>query len=55
MPQLNPAPWFIILIFAWVVFLVMMPPKVLAHKSSNNPELPITSSSKTEFWAWPWQ
>nr|YP_009685885.1 ATP synthase F0 subunit 8 [Aphyosemion cyanostictum]QDV92522.1 ATP synthase F0 subunit 8 [Aphyosemion cyanostictum] len=54
MPQLNPAPWFAILIFAWMVFLIILPPKVLAHKYPNDPQPQNINSLKTETWPWPW-
>nr|YP_003734654.1 ATP synthase F0 subunit 8 [Pellona flavipinnis]BAJ09830.1 ATPase subunits 8 [Pellona flavipinnis] len=53
MPQLNPAPWFLILIFSWFVFLTILPPKILAHKFSNEPTTS-TEKSKPEPWNWPW-
>nr|YP_009516312.1 ATP synthase F0 subunit 8 [Hyporhamphus quoyi]AYD91080.1 ATP synthase F0 subunit 8 [Hyporhamphus quoyi] len=37
MPQLNPAPWFAILVFSWLIFLTVIPPKVLAHSFPNEP------------------
>nr|YP_009344666.1 ATP synthase F0 subunit 8 [Chaetobranchopsis bitaeniatus]ALR68880.1 ATP synthase F0 subunit 8 [Chaetobranchopsis bitaeniatus] len=54
MPQLNPHPWFIILTFSWMIFLVMIPPKVLAHSFPNEPALQNTKNPKTEPWNWPW-
>nr|YP_009685716.1 ATP synthase F0 subunit 8 [Aphyosemion cognatum]QDX07527.1 ATP synthase F0 subunit 8 [Aphyosemion cognatum] len=54
MPQLNPAPWFMILIFAWAIFLFIIPQKVLAHNYPNDPGLQDLSNSKTELWNWPW-
>nr|AAP75313.1 ATP synthase 8 [Chrysiptera annulata]AAP75315.1 ATP synthase 8 [Chrysiptera annulata] len=54
MPQLNPDPWFVLLTFSWLVFLVVLPPKVLAHMTPNHPVHRSTEKSKTEPWAWPW-
>nr|YP_009685573.1 ATP synthase F0 subunit 8 [Aphyosemion coeleste]QDT76395.1 ATP synthase F0 subunit 8 [Aphyosemion coeleste] len=54
MPQLNPAPWFTILIFTWMIFLMILPKKVLAYKYPNDPGLQSLSSPKTELWNWPW-
>nr|BBU26128.1 ATPase subunit 8 [Neoclinus bryope] len=55
MPQLNPAPWFAILVFTWLIFLVVIPPKVLAHISPNEP-IPLSSEkTNTSPWNWPWQ
>nr|YP_010956319.1 ATP synthase F0 subunit 8 [Astronesthes nigroides]WMY89412.1 ATP synthase F0 subunit 8 [Astronesthes nigroides] len=53
MPQLNPAPWFAILVFSWLIFLTVIPPKVLAHTFPNEPTID-TEQTKTESWNWPW-
>nr|WNH22782.1 ATP synthase F0 subunit 8 [Yarrella blackfordi] len=53
MPQLNPAPWLAILVFSWLVFLTIIPPKILAHTFPNEPTLD-TEETKTEPWNWPW-
>nr|AAX77324.1 ATPase 8 [Cottus sp. UAIC 11013.06]ABY58394.1 ATPase 8 [Cottus carolinae]ABY58396.1 ATPase 8 [Cottus carolinae]ABY58398.1 ATPase 8 [Cottus carolinae]ABY58400.1 ATPase 8 [Cottus carolinae] len=55
MPQLNPTPWFAILVFSWLVFLTIIPPKVMTHTFPNEPTLQSTKSPKTESWTWPWQ
>nr|ALF03616.1 ATP synthase F0 subunit 8 [Macquaria australasica] len=54
MPQLNPAPWFAILVFSWTILLTMLPPKVLAHTLPNDPTPHSTEKPKTEPWNWPW-
>nr|WNH20780.1 ATP synthase F0 subunit 8 [Archosargus rhomboidalis] len=54
MPQLNPAPWFMILVFSWVIFLTILPLKVMAHTFPNEPTLQSTNMPKTEPWTWPW-
>uniref|UniRef100_I2CM72 ATP synthase complex subunit 8 n=2 Tax=Triportheus TaxID=42553 RepID=I2CM72_9TELE len=54
MPQLNPAPWFAILIFSWLVFLTIIPSKVLKHTFNNEPKALSTAKPKTEPWNWPW-
>nr|BAP75740.1 ATP synthase subunit 8 [Cyprichromis leptosoma] len=54
MPQLNPSPWFAILVFSWLVFLTVIPPKVLAHTFPNDPTLLSTEKPKTDPWNWPW-
>nr|WNH24295.1 ATP synthase F0 subunit 8 [Ogilbia cayorum] len=54
MPQLNPAPWFTILIFSWLIFLTLIPPKMLAHTFTNMPAPQSTKEHKTEPWNWPW-
>nr|BBA12801.1 ATPase subunit 8 [Kraemeria cunicularia] len=54
MPQLNPAPWFYILVFSWLVILTLVIPKVNAHLSTNSPHPQSTKIPKTTPWAWPW-
>nr|YP_001491270.1 ATP synthase F0 subunit 8 [Lethrinus obsoletus]BAF51781.1 ATPase subunit 8 [Lethrinus obsoletus]BAQ20894.1 ATPase subunit 8 [Lethrinus obsoletus] len=54
MPQLNPSPWFLILVFTWLVFLYFLPPKVLGHKYPNDPNPTTAEKPKTASWAWPW-
>nr|AFE62030.1 ATP synthase F0 subunit 8 [Triplophysa bleekeri]AMD12160.1 ATP synthase F0 subunit 8 [Triplophysa sp. 2 YW-2016] len=55
MPQLNPAPWFAILVFSWLVFLTIIPTKVMSHTSPNEPTHIDSKEHKTEPWDWPWQ
>nr|YP_010956709.1 ATP synthase F0 subunit 8 [Xenoconger fryeri]WMY89802.1 ATP synthase F0 subunit 8 [Xenoconger fryeri] len=55
MPQLNPAPWFMILLFSWLIFLAIIPTKVMAHTFNNEPNLQATKKPKTAPWDWPWQ
>nr|BAM74892.1 ATPase subunits 8 [Taaningichthys minimus] len=54
MPQLNPAPWFAILIFSWLVLLIAIPPKVLSHIFPNEPASQSAENPKTHPWHWPW-
>nr|AAR13570.1 ATPase 8 [Synbranchus marmoratus] len=54
MPQLNPSPWFMILIFSWLIFLILLPSKITAHTFPNEPQLKTSSQIKTEPWNWPW-
>nr|YP_009471906.1 ATP synthase F0 subunit 8 [Triphoturus mexicanus]AVI25999.1 ATPase subunit 8 [Triphoturus mexicanus] len=54
MPQLNPAPWFAILAFSWLVFLITIPPKVLSHTFPYEPTSQSTEMPKTNPWNWPW-
>ncbi|YP_004300501.1 ATP synthase F0 subunit 8 (mitochondrion) [Osmerus mordax] len=54
MPQLNPAPWFAILVFSWLVFLTCYPPKVLGHVFSNEPTVQSAEKANPESWNWPW-
>nr|YP_001648427.1 ATP synthase F0 subunit 8 [Odontobutis platycephala]AAY18975.1 ATP synthase F0 subunit 8 [Odontobutis platycephala] len=54
MPQLNPAPWFMILMFTWLVFITTIPPKVLAFITPNKLTQQNANKPKTEHWNWPW-
>nr|YP_008593526.1 ATP synthase F0 subunit 8 [Nesiarchus nasutus]BAN83481.1 ATPase subunit 8 [Nesiarchus nasutus] len=54
MPQLNPTPWFAILVFSWLVFLIVIPPKVTAQTFPNEPVSQSTEKSKGTPWNWPW-
>nr|QNK04317.1 ATP synthase F0 subunit 8 [Boops boops] len=54
MPQLNPAPWFAVLVFSWAVFLTILPPKVMAHVFPYDPALQNTDASSAQAWTWPW-
>nr|NP_739962.1 ATP synthase F0 subunit 8 [Allocyttus niger]BAC23558.1 ATPase subunit 8 [Allocyttus niger] len=54
MPQLNPAPWLMIFVFSWLVFLAVIPPKILAHNFTNEPTTQTTETMKPNPWNWPW-
>nr|YP_006884127.1 ATP synthase F0 subunit 8 [Glossogobius circumspectus]AFU52785.1 ATP synthase F0 subunit 8 [Glossogobius circumspectus]QKX65242.1 ATP synthase F0 subunit 8 [Acanthogobius stigmothonus] len=54
MPQLNPSPWFAILIFSWLVLLTLVVPKVLSHSFPNEPASQSSQAPKTDSWSWPW-
>nr|AAR13478.1 ATPase 8 [Ophisternon aenigmaticum]AAR13480.1 ATPase 8 [Ophisternon aenigmaticum]AAR13482.1 ATPase 8 [Ophisternon aenigmaticum]AAR13484.1 ATPase 8 [Ophisternon aenigmaticum] len=54
MPQLNPAPWFAILLFSWFIFLTILPLKTTAYIFPNEPQTKIINLAKTEPWSWPW-
>nr|NP_818869.1 ATP synthase F0 subunit 8 [Corydoras rabauti]YP_009861046.1 ATP synthase F0 subunit 8 [Corydoras sterbai]YP_009868905.1 ATP synthase F0 subunit 8 [Corydoras trilineatus]YP_010705395.1 ATP synthase F0 subunit 8 [Corydoras cruziensis]YP_010833205.1 ATP synthase F0 subunit 8 [Corydoras julii]QGW14837.1 ATP synthase F0 subunit 8 [Brochis multiradiatus]QKI32074.1 ATP synthase F0 subunit 8 [Corydoras sterbai]QKJ80175.1 ATP synthase F0 subunit 8 [Corydoras trilineatus]WCQ82896.1 ATP synthase F0 len=54
MPQLNPAPWFFILVFTWLIFLTIIPYKILNHTFTNDMNPISTESLKTDTWNWPW-
>nr|UFP05624.1 ATP synthase F0 subunit 8 [Paedocypris progenetica] len=55
MPQLNPAPWFAILLFSWLIFLTIIPTKVIKHITVNEPAPVSTKKQETQPWDWPWQ
>nr|BAE79933.1 ATPase subunits 8 [Cromeria occidentalis] len=54
MPQLNPTPWFTILLFSWLMFLTVLPPKVMKFNFNNEPTPTSTKKLPTEPWNWPW-
>nr|YP_009092260.1 ATP synthase F0 subunit 8 [Nipponocypris koreanus]AHX80520.1 ATP synthase F0 subunit 8 [Nipponocypris koreanus]ALI15684.1 ATP synthase F0 subunit 8 [Squalidus gracilis majimae] len=54
MPQLNPNPWFAILVFSWIIFLTIIPTKILNHTAPNEPTPMSEEKHKTEPWDWPW-
>nr|YP_004842028.1 ATP synthase F0 subunit 8 [Tridentiger bifasciatus]AEM23529.1 ATP synthase F0 subunit 8 [Tridentiger bifasciatus]UFH80710.1 ATP synthase F0 subunit 8 [Tridentiger bifasciatus] len=54
MPQLNPAPWFVMLLLSWSVFLTIVLPKTLDHTFPNEPTSQNTKNSKKGKWTWPW-
>nr|YP_003345103.1 ATP synthase F0 subunit 8 [Cyema atrum]BAI53526.1 ATPase subunit 8 [Cyema atrum] len=54
MPQLNPSPWFMILVFSWTMFLIIIPIKVIAHMFNNEPNQQTISPLSSNTWNWPW-
>nr|AAP41243.1 ATPase subunit 8 [Strongylura marina]AAP41245.1 ATPase subunit 8 [Strongylura marina]AAP41247.1 ATPase subunit 8 [Strongylura marina]AAP41249.1 ATPase subunit 8 [Strongylura marina]AAP41251.1 ATPase subunit 8 [Strongylura marina] len=54
MPQLNPTPWFAILLLTWSVFLIIIPPKIMGHTFTNDFCVQGTENMKTNTWIWPW-
>ncbi|YP_009340710.1 ATP synthase F0 subunit 8 (mitochondrion) [Eublepharis macularius] len=53
MPQLNPTPWFMIMMFSWVYLTIITSPLLqteLPNTITNNMK---TNSSYT-YWHWPW-
>nr|ABC72238.1 ATPase subunit 8 [Lythrurus ardens]ABC72256.1 ATPase subunit 8 [Lythrurus snelsoni]ABC72240.1 ATPase subunit 8 [Lythrurus ardens]ABC72242.1 ATPase subunit 8 [Lythrurus ardens]ABC72244.1 ATPase subunit 8 [Lythrurus ardens] len=54
MPQLNPNPWFAILVFSWFIFLTIIPTKVLGHLTPNEPAPMSEEKHKADSWNWPW-
>nr|WNH20975.1 ATP synthase F0 subunit 8 [Gymnothorax zonipectis] len=54
MPQLNPNPWFMILVFSWLVFILIAPTKVMSHTFNNEPNPRTTETTTANPWNWPW-
>nr|YP_089607.1 ATP synthase F0 subunit 8 [Scolecomorphus vittatus]AAS13735.1 ATP synthase F0 subunit 8 [Scolecomorphus vittatus] len=53
MPQLNPAPWFLMLMVTWIVFLVLLCNKITHYKSFNDINTKKYNKSH-EARNWPW-
>nr|YP_009117090.1 ATP synthase F0 subunit 8 [Pelotretis flavilatus]AGI78925.1 ATP synthase F0 subunit 8 [Pelotretis flavilatus] len=54
MPQLNPSPWFAILVFSWLIFLTIIPMKIIKHIFPNAMTALSTKAPITMTWYWPW-
>nr|YP_010398075.1 ATP synthase F0 subunit 8 [Trigonopoma gracile]UQJ79404.1 ATP synthase F0 subunit 8 [Trigonopoma gracile] len=54
MPQLNPLPWFTILIFSWAVLLIATPTKILNHVQQNEFILLDIKKYQDLNWIWLW-
>nr|YP_009991925.1 ATP synthase F0 subunit 8 [Nothoprocta ornata]YP_009991938.1 ATP synthase F0 subunit 8 [Nothoprocta pentlandii]QNN84799.1 ATP synthase F0 subunit 8 [Nothoprocta ornata]QNN84812.1 ATP synthase F0 subunit 8 [Nothoprocta pentlandii] len=54
MPQLNPGPWFLIMVLSWLIFLFILQPKSLSFMSSNSPSNKTNPTFQSSPWLWPW-
>nr|ABQ65583.1 ATP synthase F0 subunit 8 [Otidiphaps nobilis] len=54
MPQLNPNPWFPIMLLSWLAFFLIIQPKLLSFIPTNPPSNKTPATTKTTPWAWPW-
>nr|YP_009232552.1 ATP synthase F0 subunit 8 [Larus vegae]AMA34353.1 ATP synthase F0 subunit 8 [Larus vegae] len=54
MPQLNPNPWFFIMLMSWLTFSLIIQPKLLSFISTNPPSNKTPMTIKTTPWTWPW-
>ncbi|YP_009057580.1 ATP synthase F0 subunit 8 (mitochondrion) [Passer montanus] len=54
MPQLNPNPWFFIMLSSWLTFSLIIQPKLLSFVSMNPPSRKSTTIPNTTPWTWPW-
>nr|YP_003587296.1 ATP synthase F0 subunit 8 [Otis tarda]ACN29666.1 ATP8 [Otis tarda] len=54
MPQLNPNPWFSIMLMTWLTFSLIIQPKLLHFTSPNPPSNMTPPTTKTASWSWPW-
>nr|AAD56453.1 ATPase 8 [Turnix varia] len=54
MPQLNPNPWFLIMLASWLTFSLIIQPKLLTFTPTNPYSNKTTYISKPTPWTWPW-
>nr|WCF77128.1 ATP synthase F0 subunit 8 [Iguana iguana iguana] len=54
MPQLNPSPWFLILLLIWTTLATAFLNKTIHSKFPNPPTPQKPSQKPTEPWTWPW-
>nr|ABS00765.1 ATPase subunit 8 [Buphagus africanus] len=54
MPQLNPDPWFFIMLTSWFTFSLIIQPKLLSFITANPPQDKTPKAPKTNPWTWPW-
>nr|YP_009991730.1 ATP synthase F0 subunit 8 [Circaetus pectoralis]QNN84552.1 ATP synthase F0 subunit 8 [Circaetus pectoralis] len=54
MPQLNPTPWLLIMLTSWLIFTLIVQPKLLSLTPTNTPSNKPTMTANTHPWHWPW-
>nr|AGZ19020.1 ATP synthase F0 subunit 8 [Idiocranium cf. russeli BMNH 2008.409] len=54
MPQLNPKPWFFIMLVSWIIILMLLLLKMTKHKSLNILTQKF-NHKESNSWNWPWQ
>nr|ADA57955.1 ATP synthase F0 subunit 8 [Buteo albigula] len=54
MPQLNPTPWFLTMTLSWLIFTMIIQPKLLPFIPTNTPSTKPTTITYTPSWNWPW-
>nr|ADL09076.1 ATP synthase F0 subunit 8 [Nyctibius griseus] len=54
MPQLNPNPWFLMMLTSWFIFSLAIQPKLLTFTLANTPTNNAPMTAKTTPWIWPW-
>nr|AWG47143.1 ATP synthase F0 subunit 8 [Anomaloglossus surinamensis] len=53
MPQLDPSPWFFILLTSWTVFLIFSTLKTSKYTFLNDP-FSLHHKDSNKPWPWPW-
>nr|QLX47396.1 ATP synthase F0 subunit 8 [Hirundo tahitica] len=54
MPQLNPTPWFFIMLISWLTFSLIIQAKIMTFLSTNPPSNKTPTPPSTTPWTWPW-
>nr|YP_010940168.1 ATP synthase F0 subunit 8 [Chrysemys dorsalis]WLN41536.1 ATP synthase F0 subunit 8 [Chrysemys dorsalis] len=54
MPQLNTDPWFMILSSSWLMYILILQPKISSYLPTNNPTNKNNKTMHTNPWTWPW-
>nr|YP_009112008.1 ATP synthase F0 subunit 8 [Pyrrhocorax pyrrhocorax]AIB03712.1 ATP synthase F0 subunit 8 [Pyrrhocorax pyrrhocorax] len=54
MPQLNPNPWFFIMLTSWLTYSMIIQPKLLSFISMNPPSNKMQAAPTITPWTWPW-
>nr|AZZ71603.1 ATP synthase F0 subunit 8 [Holbrookia lacerata]AZZ71668.1 ATP synthase F0 subunit 8 [Holbrookia lacerata] len=54
MPQLNPSPWFFILLMTWLMLMVAYMNKTLSLFYPNPPTNHQSKEKHLTPWTWPW-
>nr|AAY68171.1 ATPase 8 [Cophosaurus texanus] len=54
MPQLNPSPWFLILLMTWAVLMIIYLNKTLNMLHPNFPMKHQSEEKPSTPWTWPW-
>nr|YP_008999646.1 ATP synthase F0 subunit 8 [Proteus anguinus]ACU00369.1 ATP synthase F0 subunit 8 [Proteus anguinus] len=54
MPQLTPGPWLMILLTSWLIYFILLMPKINYFNVPNAPTHKKTYKTKPHHWNWPW-
>nr|AEX66106.1 ATP synthase F0 subunit 8 [Emys orbicularis]QNJ33341.1 ATP synthase F0 subunit 8 [Emys orbicularis] len=54
MPQLNPNPWFLIFSSSWLMYTLILQPKISSYLLTNNPTNTHNKIMNLAPWTWPW-
>nr|BAP90287.1 ATPase subunit 8 [Tropiocolotes steudneri] len=54
MPQLNPLPWFSIMVTTWLTLTLLLMPMLHSLHPHTNATQDYTTPTQ-DYWTWPWQ